>query len=399
MEMYLQLGSGMMQMTRDLIGDWGGGTAILSPRDFDPKQLVTLANDVTELNGCVLFDPQFYLPYSEHKRLCSHQYWPKEYESGAFWSGGNLSTLVEEILALNAELKTSATLLPGLFGSAIDDDWLARQSTLIKAARASAPDTVLYATLALSAEVLRSEDAVHDVLEAFTEWEVDGAYLVCEHPNGDYLVADTMWISNVIDLTAGVKVKKRNAILGYSQHQMMIAACANADAIASGTWMNVRSFPPEKFNKAYEDERRSPTEWFYAPRVFSEYKIGALDTAYKVGLMDHLTIPEGVACSHVDALLSGVQPSAIGLDRPTSFKHYLACLHSQVEQSRQTSFATTVERYARLLDDAETRLAELHAKRIRGQNRDFNETIDSQRQALTILEQVRGPMLERTWND
>lgn len=399
MEMYLQLGHGMMQMSRDLIEEWGGGTAILSPRDLDPKQVLTLANDINDLpDGRVLFDPQFYLPDSDHKRLRSHAHWPKDYESGAFWSGSQLRDLVARIIELNNELQTPATILPALYGNAIDDDWLMRQEALIAEARRQAPSSTLYASLPLAADVLRSDDAVHDVLEAFSTWDVQGAYVVGEHPNGDYLVRDPIWIANIVDITAGIKLKRRTVVLGYSSHQMLIAAIAGADAIASGTWMNVRSFPPEKFKLKYDEEIRSPTQWFYAPRVMSEYKIGALDTAQKLGLLDNMSIPRELACSYADALFSGIQPSAVGLDQSTAFRHYLACLHSQVALARASSFSATIKLYADQLDDAETRLEALQAKRIGGQNRDFKDAIDAQRQALSIAEDVRGAVLDRAWS-
>ena len=40
MELYFQFGYGMKKIATDLSKDWGGATAILSPRDMSPEQLV-----------------------------------------------------------------------------------------------------------------------------------------------------------------------------------------------------------------------------------------------------------------------------------------------------------------------------------------------------------------------
>jgi hypothetical protein len=57
-------------------------------------QLSKIADDVCKLGGRVFLDPQFYLPYSDHERLRSHDYWPNLYESGGFWAGvGDLTRL------------------------------------------------------------------------------------------------------------------------------------------------------------------------------------------------------------------------------------------------------------------------------------------------------------------
>ncbi len=42
MNLYLQLGHGMMEHCRHLISRWGGGTVILSPRDLSPDQLPSI---------------------------------------------------------------------------------------------------------------------------------------------------------------------------------------------------------------------------------------------------------------------------------------------------------------------------------------------------------------------
>ena len=42
-EIYLQFGYGMMEHCRSLFSKWEAGTAILSPRDLNPEQLVRLS--------------------------------------------------------------------------------------------------------------------------------------------------------------------------------------------------------------------------------------------------------------------------------------------------------------------------------------------------------------------
>src|SRR5689334_4445844 len=101
MELMLQLGAGMMEHSAALIREWGGGTVILSPRDLNNRQLLQFSRQILGLGGMTLFDPQFYLPHSEHRRLRSHSYWPSDYESMIFWSGAELVDLLTNILQLN----------------------------------------------------------------------------------------------------------------------------------------------------------------------------------------------------------------------------------------------------------------------------------------------------------
>jgi hypothetical protein len=226
-----------------------------------------------------LLDPQFYLPHADHERLCSHEYWPQEYETGAFFQGPALTKLLRKLRELNVRLGCRAFILPGLLAASVDDDWLAIQRAIIEEGQAKEKQFSLIATIALSAEAVKDEEQIALLLEAAEQWSVQGYYIVCEHPNGQYLVTEPNWVANVIDLAAGLRLRGAEVVLGYCNHQMLIAALAKVNAIASGTWMNVRSFPPDKFKAPYEEEIKQRATWYYCAQALSEYKIPFLDIA------------------------------------------------------------------------------------------------------------------------
>lgn len=398
MELYLQFGYGMMEHCRTLISNWGEGTVILSPRDLSGKQLISLSKEIRNLNGQVLLDPQFYLPHSDHRRLQTHDYFPEDYETSFFWtSGQQLTNLLTSLLELNKLLKTRSFILPGLFAQNINDDWFVRQRAVIEEAeRLETDKEYVFATIALSGDTVKNNKNIQDILDATRQWNVAGIYLVCEHPNGEYLVTDPNWLSNVLDLTAGFKLQGKKVILGYCNHQMLSAACTGADAIASGTWMNVRSFPPAKFNN-YEDEIRQRTTWYYCPQALSEYKIPLLDIAQKQGILGIMSTAKDLNSKYSDILFNGVQPSLGGFSEQMSFRHYLQCLKEQVENSKKGTFVETVDYHLKLLSNAKTLLKTLHSKKIKGQLRDFKEIIDVNETAIDVLKTSVGPKLSRRW--
>jgi len=398
MEMFLQFGYGMMEHCRSLVSEWGGGTVILSPRDLKPNQLVSLAASVCTGGGTVLLDPQFYLPYADHDRLVSHDYWPNGYDSGGFWSGAELTLLLTKLRALHDQLACSKIILPGLFAAPADDDWLERQRAVQEEADSMGIDPAeTLATVALSADTVRNLEQVHDILDASNRWHVGGIYLVCEHPGSGYLVDDPSWLSNVLDLTAGFRLKGMQVVIGYCNQQLLIAACAAATAIASGTWMNVRSFPPEKFRKVYEDEIKKRTTWYYCPQALSEYKIPFLDIAMQQGMLAQMRTDPALGSCHADVLFQGPQPTTVTFSEQAAFRHYLRCLRSQVIAARQPTFNQTIAAHEQALDEAEAILQQLHGVGVTGGHRDFQDAIDANRAALGILRANRGPMLRRHW--
>lgn len=400
MELYLQFGYGMMQHCRHLISDWGGGTAVLSPRDLNDKQLRTLATEVTGLKGgAVLLDPQFYLPHADHERLCSHDYWPSDYNTGAFFQGNALRELLRRLLDLNEGIGAREIILPGLLATAVDDSWLEAERAVLEAGRELARDRPLFTTIALDADTTRNQDHIAALLEVVPGWESDGFYIVCEHPKGDYLVQDPNWLANVLDLAAGLRLAGARVIIGYCNHQMLAASVVRANAICSGTWMNVRSFPPDKFRSTYDEEIRQRATWYYCPQALSEYKMPFLDIAQRQRLLNRMAPPPELDGGYSRHLFEGSQPSTVGFSEQVAFRHYLHSLRGQIQSLESTGYDEAQASQTRLLDGAEDLLATLSSAGVRGQQRDFSECVDVNRAALAVLDSLRGPTLRRRWRN
>jgi hypothetical protein len=399
MELYLQFGYGMMEHCRHLIEEWGGGTAVLSPRDLNEAQLKRLAKTLRALpSGNILLDPQFYLPHADHARLCKHSFWPNNYSTGTFWQGPGLNELLKKLLRLNFELEASAFILPGILAAAIDADWLETQRAIWAEASTLNAGIPLFLTVALSADALKNNDQVALLMEESEKWNVPGCYLVFEHPNGDYLVEDPNWLANTLDVAAGFKLRGSKVVVGYSNHQMLITSCAKADAICSGTWMNVRSFPPDKFRASYEDEIKQRSTWVYSPKALSEYKVPSLDLAHRQGLISDLR-PEGALMNpYVSPIFAGPQPSSVGFTEQAAFRHYLHCLRLQTQASVEGTFDDTLRHHEMLLDEADILLRRAAAAGVLGQQRDFRNITDVNRGALAVLKSTPAPMLRHRWS-
>lgn len=398
MELYLQFGYGMMQHCRHLISDWGGGTVVLSPRDMNDRQLRTLSSEITDLDGGrVLLDPQFYLPHADHERLCSHEYWPSDYDTGAFFQGNSLRELLQKLLNLNEAVGANEIILPGLLATAVDDAWLETERAVLEVGRELVGDRPVLTTIALDADTARNQDHIVSLLEAAPGWKSDGFYIVCEHPNGDYLVQDPNWLANVLDLVAGLRLSGAKVILGYCNHQMLAASIVRANAICSGTWMNVRSFPPDKFRSTYEEEMRQRATWYYCPQALSEYKIPFLDVAQRQKLLTRMAPSVELDGGYARHLFAGPQPTTVGFSEQLAFRHYLHALRGQVQAVECASYDEARTAQESLLDEAEDLLGALASAGVRGQQRDFSDSVDVNRAALALLESMRGPILRRRW--
>ena len=397
MELYLQLGHGMMQLSRDLISDWNGGTVVLSPRDLEPQQMNHFASEILGLpGGTVLLDPQFYVPRADHFRLTKHSYWPKAYDTAHFWQADSIRALLTELAAINVTLGCRGFILPGLLASRIDDDWIATQRALLHGAASLSLSLPLISTIALSAEALQDQNQIETLLDWAEQDRCAAYYLVCGHPNDSYLVDAPIWLAGLLDLTSGLRLRGAEVIIGYCNHQMLVAAVSKVTAVCSGNWMNVRCFTPGRFSNP-DGEVKKKTVWYYCPQALSEYKVQFLDLAFRAGILSRMAPDPVFGSRWIAGLFGGGQPSSVGFGETAGFHHYLHSLHAQVARTIKASFDETVEDQRAMLTNAETLLEELTTAGIRGEARGFSEMIDVNRGAIDQHVRTSGPMLRHRW--
>ncbi|QEM67097.1 hypothetical protein FO488_02255 [Geobacter sp. FeAm09] len=397
MQMLLQFGYGMMTHCKELIKEWGNGTVILSPRDLTSEQMVQLSKDLKKVGGGVCLDPQFYDPRADHPRLTDHDFWPESYETSSFLDRG-IDQLLIDLKSINTSTNTDFYILPGLFYQFGKDEWFIAQDAIIKKGVRVLNDKETFATIALSSDVVRDESKLEQILSSAETWPVDGYYVVPEHPSSQYLVEDPIWLSNLLAFLAGLKLLEKKVILGYANHQMLAAGLANVDAIASGTWLNVRSFSAKKFSQAEEGTTSRRATWYYCPHSYSEYKIPFLDIAHRSGILDQLKPINGMANDFCSPLFTGAIPSSVAYTESKSFRHYLDTLRKQSLTAKLASFDDTVNAYNMRLDSASDFISTFHRHGVRGQDRDFAPFIDINRAAISQLIRSRGLALSMSWN-
>jgi hypothetical protein len=197
-------------------------------------------------------------------------------------------------------------------------------------------------------------------------------------------------------LCAGLKLQNKKIIVGYANHQLLCLSAAKVDAIASGTYLNVRRFS-NKFEDL-EDEIKRKSTWFYYPPALSEYKVAFLDIAFSNGIIDKMK-PEGMMESdYIKLLFSGVMPSTTSFKEGMAFKHYLHCLREQIEICSRASFAETISANEILLETAERRIEFLEKNGVYAQSRSFKDVVDVNRSAIQRLQKTRGFLLQYSWD-
>lgn len=395
MELYLQLGHGMQQLSQDLIKSWGKGTVIISPVNLQRDKLSLFAKKIQAIGGDVLFDPQLFYPKEGHHKLQAYDYWPVE---GASIStdNGNIS-MNREILRINNEINSSSIILPGIEMKENQFDYTIQ---LIKKSAnyfSQKTDKELYATLCIYPETIRNTISIENLVDQLKNISVHGFYIIPHPSNNEYIVSDPSWSIGLLKLLSCLKLSRKKVIVGYSNHQGLIYSLAKVDGIASGTYMNTRSFNPAKFKSPKDDDIKHKSTWYYLPNAFSEYKAALLDVAMQRGFLN-IFAPQGkFQNSYSEVLFKGAQPSTTNYNETSSFKHYLYCLKVQCEMLSLQTYQETYDTYEFMLNNAENQIRELKKRGISGQNRDFSPAIESNRIAMCANNEDYGFKLNMDW--
>jgi len=396
MQFYIQMGHGMQNLCRELCEVWQGTTVILSPQNIYPTvKLAPFAASLKRMNGQVLFDPQLYSPRKYHKNLQKHSYWPLSGVTSI--ELGESRELITALADINSEIGAESFILPSHIANRIDERWGRVQAAIADQARQIAVGQSLMLTVALGKGVLVDDSQVESITQYANQWDVEGVYIVCEHPERYYLVDKPIWMANLLSLVAGIRRLGKNVIVGYANHQMLPLALARCNAIAAGNFLNVRWFQPEHFETMESAEPSRRSTWYYCPQALSEYKVTYLDVAKRANILPALAPPPMMANEHSQVLFAGAMPSSTNYKEGDSFKHYLHCLKLQCELASKRTYGETRDALFAQLETAASLINGLHNERIKGQDRDFGEIVDVNEAAIQIFDREFGFAMSQEW--
>ena len=402
MELFLQFGYGMKNLTIDLAKKWNGASVILSPRDMEPTQLHKWSKEFEKAGVDCYFDPQCYCPKSELKRLTKYSYWDCNLNTNLQSNNTYVEQKIENIKQYNDIAMTKAYILPCIlnkYEDKWDDRFVLQQKRFIDAAHKTMKDKPIYATLALPSDFLiQNEKIIEPFLNEICALDVDGFYIVAEALDKKYLIDSPMWLSNVFHLCATLKMAGKKVIYGYGNHQMLPLSLIKVDAMASGTWLNVRSFTNRFIDT---DEQKRKSTWVYYPESLSEYKLSFLDWAYNTGYLSTMKSGDkSFMDEHYNKLFqTSVAPSTTNFNETDAFKHYLCCLRHQIELLDKNTYSEAFESYSLILTTAEREIERLEKVAIYAQARSFKNFIDVNRAAITQLDRSHGFAINMSWND
>lgn len=400
MKLGLQMGHGMLGLVREFL-DYEGtrNDLVLSPRNFSKNKSKTGVERMVEFavgpvkrsSGGVLIDPQLFSTGNATRSLREFPHWLAC--GGDLWA--DVPAALSEIAALNDACGTDLFIIPSTIMETVEERRLYELRELASRAREYAGERKALATLSLGQDVLRGEESVSKLLYDIESWDVDGFYIVSEHPRNKYLVDQPLWLYNLMCLVAGIKRMQKLAYVGYASHQMLLLALAGCDRLFSGNYLNVRRFEKSTFEE--REERASQRAcWYYAPQALSEFKVSTLDLAKAQGMLDRLVSPFGDE-KYIGMLFRDALPSDTAYDERSSFMHYLISLNRQCAYFDTDSYDSAYAAVTGYFSTAESLIEGLQDHGINDRGRNFANALPAASQAIAAFNSSWGFQMKQEW--
>lgn len=401
MKFGIQMGHGMQSIAEDLLKKWGKGTVILSPRNSKAsknasaeEQFIKYANKIRLHTDAIFIDPQLFSGKQPSKNL-------ESFEHSLACAGdlqANYSKVVDKIVSLNEACGSKTIILPSIVTNDISSAWKEFQKKVIGKALERHDKEQLFITVALGVDVLKNIQKVQQVISETEIWDVSGIYLVCEHPSHEYLTDQSLWLLNLMQLVAALKLSGKQVYVGYASHQMLLLTLAKCDYIFSGNFLNVRRFQTSTFEDTEEDSFSRRTKWYYAPQAFSEFKLTSLDIAHQKRVLSVLKTPYDDE-EYVGMLFGDALPTDTAYSETNSFKHYLYSLNEQCSYFTNSTYSGALNSYQAYLQTAEFIINGLRSEGIYDRDRNFAEALPANYQAVAAFNSELGFQLSQEWNN
>lgn len=253
MDFFIQQAYGMKAIISALAEKWKTGTVILSPTDISQSQMIPFARSLNKKGMKTVIDPQCYNFHATKPKLISQSYWLHEYNTPLF----DIDTIKWQMNELKSKyydnFDSPFFIIPFPLITEVNEIVYSLFSIYFNSVKSlRIPNS--YISIPLSSDIINDEKQLHLLLEYLEMYEFPGIYLIPMHPEGHYLVDNPVWLANLLDFCAGVKLSGKKIVVGYTNHQFLILGLTKVDAIASGNFLNSRSFSLDKFKTSADED-------------------------------------------------------------------------------------------------------------------------------------------------
>lgn len=264
-EVFHQVGHNPKWNLDSFTEDSCGNGLILSPVHQDPNSVEKLDPHIRE--SC-MFDPQFYLPGSQKRKLKAYSFFPETFMNGfsTIEFEAVAKQAAEECIAFQLAQGFRNVVIPTRFLNQMYTDFIEqheRFSVIPFLEALSEMDQPVCLSLALTDHMIQDQGFRNRVLNWVTKYpEIDQIYLIYSVERETKQIQSSDFLASALSFAKEISDTGLKLIIGYQNTESLLFTLIDNVTVSFGTFENTRIFSIDKF-LVTDEERRGPK-----PRIY-----------------------------------------------------------------------------------------------------------------------------------
>ena len=271
--LYHQCGHNFNWNKESYLDDDCGDGLIFSPI-HQKRETIEKLDD--SLKAVSIFDPQYYLPSSQKKKLKSYTFFPETISGGFNTADFALLALesARQCLEFQINQDFSKIIIPARHFTDMIPDYIEKQNIyalhpFLQAIDEFVTDKEIYLTVPLTKSMIMNDEYRFTILNWITNYpEIDGVYLLVEDDRKSKQIQDAKFLIEYLKIVKELSDIGLKILVGHLNTEGLLFSLIDNCDITFGAYENTRIFSIDKFVTS-EEEMRGPKSRLYLPGLLN----------------------------------------------------------------------------------------------------------------------------------
>lgn len=281
-----------------------------------------------------IFDPQFFLPNIQIRKLMTYDFFPNAISNGFktdSFTDSQSRECAKKCIQFQIDSNFNKLIIPTRHFTGLPISFIQQQSKLfvdpfLSAIKSSGVSTPVLLQLIVNESMVKSEEYAADILNWVTGIQgISGVYLISDINPRPKQILDIDFLYMYMHFINALRLNDLYVLLGFQNAESLILSIADPNAITIGSYENLRMFNIRNFENSLDQQRRSPNARIYVSKLIQWIDInyiGAIRRKFGDTLFDE---------NYYHAIM--FQPTyQWHFNKPELYKHYFLVFSKQMKE-------------------------------------------------------------------
>ena len=329
-----------------------GDGIIFSPVHY-PKNKIEEANDA--IKKVSIFDPQYYIPDSQKKKLHSYEFFPEKITDG--FSTTDFEAVAQQsaqqCLNFQVENKFESIIIPARYFSDLVTDYIEKQKTFSVEPFMSEINNLgevkdVFITLPTTVQMIQDKGYRLELLNWIASYpKVSGVYFLNQIREATKQITHFENLNAHVSFIQDIQECDLKVIVGYCNTESILLSILDPYALTIGAYENTRNFSVDKFLED-DSDKRGPAPRIYLPKLLNWVRY---DTVVEIkDDFPELWKEVYTQTGYMDNVFSS--SGRPHFTQPALYKHHFQLIARQLRELKKITVSDRVSRVESMIREA-----------------------------------------------